>query len=294
MSPSAIELATAPAQRQMLEPEEEAHLREAELAQMLEEEEKFLTAYEATLKSEDDEPVDSLFSAQQQRLLVETLYTGWTPPPNEDFPQGGHSFWGETNIAVYGWVGARPIVPDVFLSLDVSRPEFPRFKSYYVWRLGKSPDVVIEVVSNKIGGELTRKQQAYARMRVPYYVVFDPFEYLSADVLQVFTLDYASGKYQRLEQAEFPTLGLGLTLWHGGYEQAEDTYLRWVDHEGKLLPTGNEAQAQAAERAAQEAARAAQEAERAAQEAAARQEAETRAERLAAKLRELGLDPDQT
>ncbi len=41
-------------------------------------------AYETTdiiesLVTEDDEPVDNLFSAKQQRLLVESLYSSWNP-----------------------------------------------------------------------------------------------------------------------------------------------------------------------------------------------------------------------
>ncbi len=36
------------------------------------------------LVTEDDEPVDSIFSAQQQRLLVQSLYSGWTPPPDKE------------------------------------------------------------------------------------------------------------------------------------------------------------------------------------------------------------------
>lgn len=99
----------------------------------------------------------TVFSAQQRRLLVETLYTGWAPPPNEEFPHGGRSFWGEANIGLFASLDARAIVPDVFLSLDVTRPKYPRFKSYLPWRLGKSPEVVIEIVPNKIADELGGK-----------------------------------------------------------------------------------------------------------------------------------------
>lgn len=100
---------------------------------------------------------------------------------------------------------------------------------------------------------------------------------LKEGALQVFEL--RRGKFKKLKSAYLPEVGLGLTLWRGEYETKEDTYLRWCDREGNLLPTGNEL----AERAA----------ERAAEEAEARQEAERRAEKLAAKLRELGLNPDQ-
>jgi hypothetical protein len=176
-------------------------------------------------------------------------------------------------------------VPDVFLSLDVAVPEnWHKTKSYFFWEFGKAPEVVIEIVSNTKGGELTAKKHDYARLGVLYYVVFDPQNLLKEGVLQVFELQ--GRKYKKMKDAYLPEIGLGLTLWRGVYETKEDTYLRWRDREGNLLPTGEEATAREAERAAREAERAAREAERAAREA-------ERAEKLAAKLRELGLNPDQ-
>ena len=237
-----------------------------EIAESLREEEAWLEEQEAMLVTEDDEPVDSLFSELQMRLLVETLYTGWAPPPNKKFPHGGRPFWAAGNVGVFASPGQQAIVPDTFLSLDVERPEYPRFKSYFCWRLGKQPEIVIEIVSGTEGGELDSKKQDYEQMRVPYYVVFDPFQYLKQGVLQVFALN--GGSYGPKTQVYFPELGLGLMLWHGVYEKSEETYLRWIDREGNLLPTGNE-RAERAEREAQ------------------------RAERLAAKLRELGIDPNQ-
>ncbi|MEW6279388.1 MAG: Uma2 family endonuclease, partial [Candidatus Eremiobacterota bacterium] len=62
-----------------------------------------------------------------------------------------------------------------------------------------------------------------------------------------------------------------LTLWEGTYEGMTATWLRWCDREGQVLLTG-------IERAELEQARA--------------EEASQRAERLAARLRELGLEPD--
>jgi hypothetical protein len=51
---------------------------------LTEEEMKEFEAAVAELITEDDTPVDNLFSEKQQRLLAGTLYTGWTPPPNEE------------------------------------------------------------------------------------------------------------------------------------------------------------------------------------------------------------------
>ena len=53
-----------------------------------------------------------------------------------------------------------------------------RNRSYFVWEFGKVPDVAIEVVSNKVGNELGRKKNDYARIGVAYYAVFDPLQQL--------------------------------------------------------------------------------------------------------------------
>ena len=52
------------------------------------------------------------------------------------------------------------MVPDVMLSLDVSIADDLQEKknrSYFVWRFGKPPEVVIEIVSNREGEELGEK-----------------------------------------------------------------------------------------------------------------------------------------
>jgi hypothetical protein len=133
-----------------------------------------------------------------------------------------------------------------------------------------SPEVVVEIVSNREGGELAHKLDEYARMGALYYVVYDPQLKLKGDALRVFVL--RDGEYQELERPYLSRIGLGLKLWDGVFEDKEDTWLRWCDAQGHIIPTGED---------------------RARMEAAARQEAEDRAAQLAAKLRELGVDPDQ-
>jgi Uma2 family endonuclease len=39
---------------------------------------------------------------------------------------------------------------------------------------GKAPEVAVEIVSNKVGHELTSKLRDYARIGVDYYVVYAP------------------------------------------------------------------------------------------------------------------------
>jgi Uma2 family endonuclease len=273
-------------------------------------------AYYAQVVTEDDEPVDNLFSEKQQRLLAQTLYASWTPPPGKkQAPGEPRVFLAAANVGLFFAKPQPPLVPDLLVSLDVQPHQdwyAKEHRSYFIWEFGKRPEVVVEIVSNREGGELTRKLDAYAEVGVLYYVVYDPQRYLSEEVLQVFVL--RDGEYQLLEQPYLRRVGLRLILWDGVFEGHADTWLRWCDAQGNLLLTGEERAAEEAEarraaeaRAAEEAearraaeARAAEETEarqaaeaRALQEAAARAQIAGRATQLAAKLRELGIDPDQ-
>jgi hypothetical protein len=73
------------------------------------------------------------------------------------------------------------------------------------------------------------------------------------------------------------------------YADAEETWLRWCYQDGTLIPTGTE-QRIAREQAEQRASDAEQQA---AEERTAREQAEERAARLDARLRELGIDPEE-
>lgn len=172
------------------------------------------------------------------------------------------------------------IVPDVFLSVDVEiAPDWwkKEHRSYFLWEFGKSLDVVIEIVSNTEGGEDDEKKRKYERMRVQYYVIYDPLRQVMKEPLTVYQLRGYS--YVMQPEPRFPELKLGLTLWEGEYEGKHDTWLRWTDEHGQIIPTGKER----AER------------ERMEKEAALRQleQERQRAARLAERLRQLGHDPDQ-
>ena len=137
----------------------------------------------SALVTEDDTPVDNLFSAKQQRLLVEPLYTSWSGPGE------GRSFLADANVGLFYGVSQPPLVPDAFLSLDVQVPDDVWAKagrSYLIWEYGKPPDVVIEIVSNQKGEEAERKLRLYAQLGIPYYVIFDPTGQLRAGPLRVY------------------------------------------------------------------------------------------------------------
>lgn len=235
---------------------------------------------------EDDTPVDNLQFEKQQRLLVEPLYSSKVLPP---------PFLATANVGLFYKLKGDPIVPDVMLSLGVQCAEDltqKKNRSYFVWEFGKTPEVCIEIVSNTEGDELalsrksqqkgktTSKKDIYAQIHTPYYVVFDPLQYLqgademNGTLLQVWTISPTGYRELTAESGLFTTgqfvwlegVGLGLTLWEGQFEEAiSRLWLRWCDQEGRVIPTG----AEQAERAGQ------------------------RAERLAERLRAMGVNPDE-
>ena len=145
-------------------------------------------------------------------------------------------------------------------------------RSYAVWQLGKTPDCVIEIVSNKKGDELGGKLKKYEQLRVPIYVVFDPDLQIQDELVAVYLLNGFG--YRKVDTMLFPEIGLGLMLWEGEFEGRTTIWLRWTDLDGNLIATGDEQRV----RAEQEAARAEQE--------------KSRADRLAAQLRAAGIEPE--
>jgi Uma2 family endonuclease len=207
------------------------------------------------LVTEDDTPVDNFASEKQQRLLVSTLYSSLQ----------NQTFLAAANVGIYHTDGQPPIVPDVLLSLDVQVPQNwweKQNRCYMLWKFGKPPEVVIEIVSNKEGDELGTKLKTYEHMRASYYVVYDPTQQLSEQALR--TYEIRGRRYFETTETWLEQVGLGLTLWQGEFEGRQDVWLRWCYQDGTLLATGDERAKVAEQRAAQ----------------------------LAERLRSLGIDPD--
>ena len=229
---------------------------------------------------EDDAPVDNLFSERQMRLLVESLYTSW-PGPSD-----GRNFIAMANVGVFAHLHEPPLVPDVLVSTDVPLPpdlSKKQHRTYFVWEYGKPPDIVVEIVSNKVGDQLGDKLLDYARMGVGYYVVYDPECYISQEPLRIFTRQGVH--FIEVEDTWLAPLELGVMLWEGEYEGTHGVWLRWYDRHGNMLATGVEALTEQSRQLTAESQRAEQEAQRAAA-------AEQRAAALAAKLAALGIDPE--
>ena len=204
------------------------------------------------LVTEDDRPVDNRFSERQQRMLPHILFSSWDQ---------GRPFEALSNVGLFSSLNNQDtVVPDFMLSLGVEPRPVTGAKedlSYFIWVYGKAPDLVVEVVSNLEGEELTRKFATYARVRVTYYAVYDPFGRLGNRPLRLFRL--VGGRYVDFATpAWMPEIGLGLVLWDGQFDGIEGRWLRFLDEYGRILPTAQE-RAEEAHRAAEEAQKAAEE-----------------------------------
>ena len=142
-------------------------------------------------------------------------------------------------------------------------------RSYVLWQEYISPLIVLEFASGN-GAEERDKTPWKGKFWI-YEQVIKPAFYGIYEVnkasIEVYEL--IGGKYQLLAANErghysITTMGIELGLWQGEYQNMELPWLRWWDLQGNLLLTGEE-----------------------------RAEQETqRANRLAAQLRALGIEPE--
>jgi Uma2 family endonuclease len=223
--------------------------------------------------TEDDAPVDNFFSEKQQRLLTEPLYSARVAE------RLGRPLLAAANVGVFYGEGQPAIVPDALVSLDVELAAdlWPKpNRSYFIWRFGKPPDAVVEIVSNREGGELGSKRERYAQLGVAYYVVFDPQRVLGEELLRCYEL--RGRTYAPCAGGWLGDVGLGVRLWEGEYEGVKAVWLRWCDQEGNVIPTGAELAEAERQRAEEEQRRAEEARQRAEAERQRAEEEQRRAE----------------
>lgn len=164
--------------------------------------------------------------------------------------------------------------PDWFAVLGVSRfyDEHDLRMSYVIWQEQVAPYLVVELLSpgtepedlgrtQRAADEPPTKWEVYEQiLRVPYYVVFSRY----TDRLRCFALQGGSA-YREVtaddQRLWLPEAGLGLGRWLGAYQGIERQWLRFYDAQGVWMPTPVEQERR-------------------------------RAERLAAQLRALGIEPE--
>jgi hypothetical protein len=84
--------------------------------------------------TEDDTPVDNIYSERQHRLLTDALHASWKAPDEQPHLAA-------TDVGLYYAIGEAAIVPDVMVSLGVRpSPDWREKKnrSYFVWVYGKT------------------------------------------------------------------------------------------------------------------------------------------------------------
>ncbi len=156
--------------------------------------------------------------------------------------------------------------------------------SYVLWQEMVAPYLVVELLSpgtededlgrTRISAEQPpTKWTVYEQLvGVPYYVVFSRY----TDEVHYFVR--SGGQYRQVTPATrglwLPEAGLGIGVWFGTYQGRERQWLRFYDAQGLWIPTPLEQEQQRTQGERQHA-----------------EQEHQRAERLAAQLRALGIEP---
>jgi Uma2 family endonuclease len=227
-----------------------------------------------------DEPqVETELHLEQIMLLIKCLK--WLWKDKTDFYTAG-------NLTIYYSPNQKKneklTGPDFFVVLGTERKTR---KSWVVWdEDGKYPNVIIEILSPSTANtdRVTKKELYQNTFRTPDYFWFDPY------TLEFSGFHLVDNNYQPLERSEKGYLwSEQLGLYLGVYEGL----LRYFTPQGNLVPTPEESAEKEATRADNEAKKAEFEAKKAAFEAEKAAFEAKKAERLAAKLRELNIDPEK-
>ena len=219
----------------------------------------------------DEPPLESELHLRQIILLLNCLEWLW---------QDRNDFYAAGNLTIYYSQNQRRNEdfrgPDFFVVSDTERKTR---KSWVIWEEdGKYPNFILEILSDSTANvDRNLKKKLYQNtFRTPNYFWFDPY------TLEFAGFNLVVGEYQAIEpnnQGHLWSQQLELYL---GIHQG---LLRFFTANGELVPTPEE-QADS-EREQKEYEREQKEYEREQKEIA-----QQKAEKLAAKLRELNIDPD--
>jgi Uma2 family endonuclease len=234
------------------------------------------------LPETDGSIVENFQEHPQGILLTESLYPVLQKlHPDGQFAIGADSgiYWRITDPPLRGC-----LAPDWFYVPNVPPLLDGQIRrSYVLWQELELPRLVVEFASGNGSEERDRTPEEgkfwiYERRIHPaYYAIYE------VDLGRVEVYQMVGGAFQLLpanERGHFPIVPLGIELgiWEGSFLVTRLPWLRCWDNNGQLLLTGEE--------------RAEVERQRAEAERQRADRAQQQAERLAARLRELGEDPD--
>jgi Uma2 family endonuclease len=238
------------------------------------------------LPNSDDTPVDNELQELIPGLLKSILRMLW---------KGRMDWFFGIDMGIYTHPEQPPIVPDGFLSLNVERSFDENLRlSYLLWEEEILPILVLEVVSAKPGGEYTTKLDKYAELGILYYVIYSLEKVLHLgkpqdrtfrnpkrrrkSKLEIHKLIQGNYELQNANPLWMPEIGLGIGSERAEYDDLMREWLYWYDENDNRYPTPYE-QIELERQRANDADRLIE-------------QERQRADRLAAKLRDLGIDPD--
>jgi Uma2 family endonuclease len=212
-------------------------------------------------------------------VLIQSLKHYWRD--RQDFFVGGNMFvyYSASQVKNQDFKG-----PDFFVVLDVDGTI--NRDAWIAWEEdSRLPDVVIELMSPSTAEvDLTTKKDIYERkLKTQDYFVYDPKDPSSLRGWKLINRRYQSLSSDREGRLYCESLGLWLGIWEGKIENCQGNWLRFFEDDGNLVLMGDEAETQRAELERQEKEEAIQQLEIEKQQK----------ERLAAKLRELDINPDE-
>ena len=262
------------------------------------------------LPHSDGVPVENFYQPIQSWLLLDTLNSHLPKVhPDGQYALGADSgvYFRRTNPPLQGCRA-----PDFFYVPGVPKllDGQPR-RSYVIWAEGVHPLLVIEYVSGNGDEERDETPEKgkfwiYEReIRAKYYLIWDP----DADQLDAFEL--VEGRYRPMMGNDdgrypIPEMDVAFGIWDGTFDDTPALWLRPWTLDGELILSSGEALSEAQEKvetmrrkanadrrlAMTEKHRADEAETRAAVERQAKEAERQAKEKLAAKLRELGIDPD--
>lgn len=221
------------------------------------------------LPYEDGAFVRNTQEPYQSALLEESL----APVLRRLHPQGDYFIGKDTGL--YWRIIEPPLrgckAPDWFLVRGVPHAlDGEMRRSYVLWQEHIAPLIILEYATDGTAQELDRtpwEGKFWVYEQVVHPPMYGIFEWDTGRLEVFHQVNERLEPMPANESGRYPVapLGVELGVWRGRYSDFEAPWLRWWDAAGHLLPTPEEQV----------------------------EEAHQRAERLAAKLRALGVDPER-